>query len=426
MDLPGNQAPLTAAAPTTSTDERHGAALAAVTLLFFMWGFLTCLNDILMPHLKSVFDLGYARGALVQLSFFSAYFLVSLPAGKVIARVGYKRGILIGLVVSGVGALLFYPAASLPSYAFFLTALFVLASGIAFLQVAANPYVTVLGPREGASSRLNLTQAFNALGTTLAPFFGGYLFLASGAVPGSLAEAHAVRLPYVGLALTLFVLAGGIAFFKLPRILSAEGDDAAHSIRDALRIPHVALGVVAIFVYVGAEVSIGSFLVNFLEQPTIGAMDSVTAAKHVSYYWGGAMLGRFIGSLVLRRVDAGRLLAACAAVAATLVVTALLSVGSLAMWSLLAVGLFNSIMFPTIFTLGVAGLGKLTSRGSSLLVMAIVGGAVIPVIFGLIADRVGLQRAFVLPALCYFYIVFYGIRGSRQKAAAGTAPAGAP
>ncbi len=225
-----------------------------------------------------------------------------------------------------------------------------------------------------------------------------------------------MRLPYVGLALTLFALALGIAFFKLPRIVSAEGDDSAHSIRDALRIPHVALGVVAIFVYVGAEVSIGSFLVNFLEQPTIGAMDSVTAAKHVSYYWGGAMLGRFVGSLVLRRVDAGRLLAACAAVAATLVVTALLSAGSLAMWSLLAVGLFNSIMFPTIFTLGVAGLGKLTSRGSSLLVMAIVGGAVIPVIFGLIADRVGLQRAFVLPALCYLYIVFYGIRGSRQKA----------
>jgi MFS transporter, FHS family, L-fucose permease len=424
MDLPGNQAPLAAAAPTTSTNERHGAALAAVTLLFFMWGFLTCLNDILMPHLKSVFDLGYARGALVQLSFFSAYFLVSLPAGKIVARVGYKRGILIGLVVAGIGALLFYPAASLPSYAFFLTALFVLASGIAFLQVAANPYVTVLGPKEGASSRLNLTQAFNALGTTLAPFFGGYLFLASGAAKGSLAEAHAVRLPYVGLALTLFLLAVGIAFFKLPRILSAEGDDSAHahSIRDALRIPHVALGVVAIFVYVGAEVSIGSFLVNFLEQPTIGAMDSVTAARHVSYYWGGAMLGRFIGSLVLRRVDAGRLLAACAAVASTLVVTALLSAGSLAMWSLLAVGLFNSIMFPTIFTLGVAGLGKLTSRGSSLLVMAIVGGAVIPVIFGLIADRAGLQRAFVLPALCYLYIVFYGLRGSRQKATEGAAP----
>ena len=397
---------------------RYGPALAAATALFFMWGFLTCLNDILVPHLKVVFDLGYARGALVQFSFFSAYFLVSLPAGKVVARVGYKRGILIGLVIAGIGALLFYPAASLPSYAFFLSALFVLASGIAFLQVAANPFVAVLGPKEGAPSRLNLTQAFNALGTTLAPLFGSYVFFSSGAVRSKLAEAQAVRLPYVGLALTLFLLAGAVALFKLPRVPSAEGDsDDAHSIRDALRIKHLALGVLAIFVYVGAEVSIGSFLVNFLEQPTIGGLDSVSAARHVSYYWGGAMVGRFAGSLVLRRLDAGKLLGACAAVAATLVFIAHVASGPLAMWSLLAVGLCNSIMFPTIFTLAIDGLGKLTSRGSSLLVMAIVGGAVIPVLFGLVADASSLRNAFFLPVLCYLYIVFYGLRGSRHPAA---------
>jgi FHS family L-fucose permease-like MFS transporter len=405
-------APRAPAAPAETA--RHGTALAAATALFFMWGFLTALNDILVPHLKSVFDLGYASGAFVQLSFFSAYFLVSLPAGKIVAKVGYKRGILLGLGIAGIGALLFYPAASLPSYAFFLSALFVLASGIAFLQVAANPFVTVLGPKEGAPSRLNLTQAFNSLGTTLAPFFGSYLFFASGPARSKLAEAQAVRLPYVGLALTLFLLAGALALFKLPRIRSAEGDSGGHSIRDALRIRHLALGVLAIFVYVGAEVSIGSFMVSFLEQPAIGGLDGVSAARHVSYYWGGAMVGRFAGSLVLRRIDAGKLLAICAAVASSLVVIAMLSTGTLAMWSLLAVGLFNSIMFPTIFTLAVDGLGKLTSRASSLLIMAIVGGAVIPVLLGLLADRFGLQRAFVLPALCYLYIGFYGLRGSRR------------
>jgi FHS family L-fucose permease-like MFS transporter len=414
MHLRPRQAGVAAATAATA---RYGTALAAVTVLFFMWGFLTCLNDILVPHLRAVFDLGYARGALVQFSFFSAYLLVSLPAGKVIALIGYQRGLTVGLVLAGVGALLFYPAASIPSYALFLSALFVLASGIVFLQVAANAYVAVLGPPEGAPSRLNLTQAFNSLGTTLAPFFGGYLILSHGGAGTKVAEAHAVRLPYLGLALTLFVLAGAVALLDLPRILSAEGEPGGHSLLDALRVRHLALGVVAIFVYVGAEVSIGSFMVSFLEQPGIGAMDAVTAARHVSLYWGGAMVGRFAGSLVLRRVDAGRLLAACAVVASALVAAAVLFTGRPAMWSLLAVGLCNSVMFPTIFTLGIAGLGHLTSRGSSLLVMAAVGGAVIPVLVGLLADRLGLQRALVVPVLCHLYVAFYGLRGSRRPAA---------
>jgi FHS family L-fucose permease-like MFS transporter len=388
-------------------------ALVAATALFFMWGFLTALNDILVPHLKGVFDLGFASGAFVQLSFFSAYFLVSLPAGKVIAKVGYKRGILIGLAVAGIGTLLFYPAASLPSYGFFLAALFVLASGLTFLQVAANPFVAGLGPREGAPSRLNLTQAFNSLGTTLAPVFGSALFLAGNGERSKLQAAQAVRLPYVGLALTLFLLAGAVALFKLPRIAASEGDPGKHSLRAALGVRHLALGILAIFLYVGAEVSIGSFLVSFLEQPAIGHMDAVTAARHVSFYWGGAMVGRFLGSLILRYFDAGKVLAACASAAALLVATALASTGMLATWSLLAVGLCNSIMFPTIFTLAVDRLGKLTSRGSSLLVMAVVGGAVIPVLFGLVADRFDLQMALLLPMICYGYIVFYGLRGSR-------------
>ena len=415
MNLTENE-PAQVASATPPEAARYLPALAAATALFFVWGFLTSLNDILVPHLKSVFDLGYAGGAFVQLSFFSAYFLVSLPAGKVIASVGYKRGILLGLAIAGVGALLFYPAASLPSYGFFLAALFVLASGITFLQVAANPFVAGLGPKEGAPSRLNLTQAFNSLGTTLAPLFGSTLFLASSGPRSHLAEARTVRLPYVGLALTLFLLAGAMALFKLPRIASVEGDPGGRSIRDALRVRHLALGVLAIFIYVGAEVSIGSFLVSFLEQPSTGHMDAVTAARHVSYYRGGAMVGRFAGSLALRKLDAGKLLAGCAAAAATLVILALSSTGTLATWSLLAVGLCNSIMFPTIFTLAVDGLGKLTSSGSSLLVMAVVGGAVIPVLFGLVADRFSLQTALALPALCYVYVVFYGLRGSRHGA----------
>ena len=339
---------------------------------------------------------------------------MSLPAGKVVAKVGYKRGILLGLAISGVGALLFYPAASLPSYGFFLAALFILASGIAFLQVAANPFVAGLGPKEGASSRLNLTQAFNSLGTTLAPFFGSYLFLANVGERSKLAAAQAVRLPYVGPALTLFLLADAVALFTLPRIASVEGDPGARSIRATLRVRHLVLGVVAIFVYVGAEVAIGSFLVSFLEQPEIGKLDPVTAARYVACYWGGAMVGRFAGSLVLRCIDAVKLFAICAAVAAALVGIALVATGPLAMWSLLAVGLCKLSMFPTIFTLAVDGLGKLTSRASSLLVMAVVGGAVIPVLAGLVADRFTLQTALALPALCYAYVVFYGLRGSRH------------
>ena len=303
-------------------ETRHGAALAAVTVIFFLWGFLTCLNDILVPHLKAVFDLGYARGALVQFAFFSAYFLVSLPAGRVVARVGYKGGLVAGLALAGAGAVLFYPAASVPSYALFLSALFVLASGIVFLQVAANAYVAVLGPPEGAPSRLNLTQAFNALGTTLAPFFGGYLFLAHGGTGDHLAEARAVRLPYLGLAVVLFVVAAATSAMRLPRVPAAEGTPGGGTLGAALRVRHLALGALAIFAYVGAEVSIGSFLVMFLERPEIGGLDPLSAARYVAIYWGGAMVGRFAGALVLRRVPAGRLLAGAAALAGSLVLVA--------------------------------------------------------------------------------------------------------
>ncbi|MCK9409155.1 MAG: sugar MFS transporter [Bacteroidetes bacterium] len=390
--------------------------LAVVTMLFFMWGFLTCLNDILIPHLKGVFDLNYTQIMLIQFTFFGAYFIMSIPSGSIIAKVGYQKGIVVGLLTSAVGALLFYPAASAISYPLFLTALFVLASGITLLQVAANPYVAVLGKSETASSRLNLTQAFNSLGTTVAPAFGGMLILSSVAGMTPLEEAAMVQMPYVGLAVALAVLAVVIWKSKLPVIASVEDHHAkAGKLSDALKRRHLVLGAVAIFVYVGAEVSIGSFLVNFMGQPDVAGLQEAAAAAFVSYYWGGAMVGRFIGSALLQRVNPGKLLGTFALIASGLVFTTVFTTGSAAMWTILSVGLFNSIMFPTIFTLGIDSLGKLTSQGSSVLIMAIVGGAIIPLGQGALADTVGIQTAFIIPAVCYLYIVFYGFIGSRHS-----------
>jgi FHS family L-fucose permease-like MFS transporter len=416
---------------TQVSEKNYTPAFIVVTGLFFMWGFLTCLNDILIPHLKAVFDLNYVQSALIQFTFFSAYFIMSLPAGKVIAWVGYKHGIVVGLCTAGVGALLFFPAAATLLYPLFLGALFVLASGITILQVAANPYVSVLGKPETASSRLNLAQAFNSLGTTVAPYFGGLLILNTTAKTAEelatlspdelhaykLAEAATVQLPYLGLALALFALAGVIALFNLPKIETVEGDsekdiEKESAFGEALKVPHLALGAVGIFVYVGAEVSIGSFLVNFMGLPEIQGLKEAEAAKYVSYYWGGAMVGRFIGSALLQKIRAGVLLGIFAGVASVLSLLTTFSSGAFAMWTVLSIGLFNSIMFPTIFTLGIDGLGKLTNAGSSILIMAIVGGAILPVLMGAIADWSGLQSAFLLPAVCYLYIVYYGFKGS--------------
>jgi len=401
-------------------------ALAVITALFFMWGFLTSLNDILIPHLKAVFELNYTQSMLIQFTFFSAYFIMSMPSGKIVSSFGFKRGIIIGLVVSGIGALMFYPAAALPSYGLFLTALFVLASGITLLQVAANPYVAALGNPDTSSSRLNLAQAFNSLGTTIAPYLGGLLILAiavkgadqlAAMEPSALAayktaEAQSVQMPYIGLAAILFLLAGVISWFNLPKISNEEDGDHG-TFMGALKVRHLRLGVVGIFVYVGAEVAIGSFLVSYMSQDFIAGFSEAQAAKYVSYYWGGAMIGRFIGSALMQKIDAGKLLGIFSIVAALLVGTSILTTGHIAMWAILSVGLFNSIMFPTIFTLGIKKMGRLTGRASSLLVMAIVGGALIPVLQGVLADNIGIHLAFFLPLLCYLYIAYYGFAGSR-------------
>ncbi len=423
------------AAPNTSTSatspgtgQSYGAPLATVTTLFFMWGFLTCLNDILVPHLKSIFDLNYTKVMLIQFAFFGAYFIFSIPSAKIIDAIGYQRSMVVGLLTMGVGAFLFVPAASVPSYPLFLGALIVLAAGITCLQVAANPYVTVLGKPETASSRLNLTQAFNSLGTFLAPFFGGLFILTTARdmkeiralAPDALQayrlhEAATVKTPYIGLGIALVLLAIAIGSFKLPKIQHAQhplGEKVADSI---WKHPNLIFGAIAIFVYVGAEVSIGSFLVNYFGQPEIGGLTEKVAASFVAFYWGGAMVGRFIGSALLQKVKTGNLLGLCAVCAAGLVATSMLTSGHTAMYSIILVGFFNSIMFPSIFTLGVAELGPLTGDGSGIMIMAIVGGAILPVAQGWIADHIGIHHAFFLPVICYLYILFFALSGSRPN-----------
>ncbi|WBS02610.1 sugar MFS transporter [Pseudoduganella sp. SL102] len=413
------------------TDSGTGAAgktgntgpLVVVTILFFMWGLLTSMNDVLIPHLKAVYTLTYVQAMLVQFCFFGAYLLVSLPAGMLIRRLGYQRGAVAGLVVAAIGCALFYPAAT-SGYGVFLFAFFVLAGGITVLQVAANPYVTVLGDPRTASSRLTLTQAFNSLGTTVAPTLGGMLILSGGMLSaGELAalptaeqlayrarEAASVQGPYLVLAGTLLLLAVLFALARLPKIVDAAGDAEQGRFGDLFAHRHLVLGTLGIFLYVGGEVSIGSFLINFLEDPKIGGMTAAQAAHYVSLYWGGAMVGRFIGFAVMRKVSPGKALAFNAAASIVLIAIAVLGGGKVAMFAIIAVGLCNSIMFPTIFSMALHGLGKQTGQASGLLCMAIVGGALVPFAQGAVADAMGVQVSFVVPAACYAFILYFGLK----------------
>src|SRR5271169_5246828 len=425
MAIPSTGSSQTAAG--TGGSERYPAALAMVTVLFFFWGFVTVLNDILVPHLKSVFELNYTRVMLIQFAFFLAYFIFSIPSAKIIDAIGYKKTMVVGLLTMALGAFLFVPAAAALSYPLFLAALMVLAGGITALQVAANPYVAVLGPPETASSRLNLTQAFNSLGTTIGPYVGGLLILgvavenkdaiskmsAEALRTFRLQQASSVKFPYIVIGIALIVFAVLIGLFKLPKIPSVERHADGRHEGSMRKYRHLMLGCVAIFTYVGAEVAIGSFLINYFNQPEIGNLPEVQGAKLVAYYWGGAMIGRFIGSAILQRVKTGTVLGIAAFCSCFLVLTSMLTSGHIAMGSIILVGFFNSIMFPSIFTLGIAKLGPRTGDGSGLLIMAIVGGAIIPVAQGWIADRIGVHHAFVLPVICYLYIVHYAFVGSK-------------
>lgn len=417
-------------ADTPTTPENNNRALGVLTSLFFMMGFITCLNDILVPHLKEVFTLNYFQATLVQFCFFTAYAVTSIPFGKFIARLGYKQGVIAGFVIAAVGCMLFYPAASSQSYPIFLGALFILASGITLLQVSGNPYVTLLSPPGKEARTLTLVQAFNSLGTTVAPLLGaGFILAADILSPETLAsmstaeqqayqaeQAASVQMPYLILAGILILLAVIVTFIRLPAAEKIAEAASAHdaNLKDSVwKYRHLLFGAAGIFCYVGAEVAIGSLLVNVMALPEVAGLSHQKAAQYLSVYWGGAMAGRFLGSVLLNKFDPGRYLAFNATVNVVLIALAILIGGHLAMYTLLAIGFFNSIMFPTIFSLGTRGLGKYTSAASGIMATAIVGGAIVPVVQGWFADQIGLLLSFLVSAACYMYIIYFGLIGHK-------------
>ncbi len=435
-----------------------------MTILFFMWGFMTVWNDVLIPRFKEAFTLTYFQAMLVQFAFFGAYgfgalvyYIISMISGDPINRIGYKNGVIIGLLISAGGSALFYPAAVVTSYPLFLAALFVVGLGFAMLQIAANPYVTILGPERTASSRLNLSQAFNSFGTTIGPIIGGWLiftFFTSKDAHG----ADSVKVPYLGFAAVFVLLAVLFVFMRLPNFSNQEKMGRGVG---ALKYPHTVLGMVAIFMYVGGEVTVGSAIINYLGLPKLGGLEPQEASPYLAFYWGGLMIGRFMGAFALsdmRRnlkhalvvsvpvvafitiwmlsgreialhfggglavlllafflgeASAHRMLALFSAVIIGLLLTSMCTAGETAKWTILAVGLFCSVMWSNIFSLAIEGLGALKSQASSLLVMAILGGAVLPPLQGLVADRFGIQISFVVPMLAFAYVAFYGLYGYR-------------
>jgi FHS family L-fucose permease-like MFS transporter len=391
--------------------------LATVTALFFIFGFITNLNMALVPHLRSIFDLSYGKAMLAESAFFLAYLVFASPTSKLIEFIGYKRTMVVSLFIQAAGALLFVPAAKLVSFPLFLTAIFVLGAGITALQTSANPYVSILGPEKSAPVRLNLAQAANSIGGILAPLTAGAFILT---VPqGSVSKAviaNTVRLPYLFIAGGLVVLGLAVAFVYLPPITSTQSSrpagDSCPAVGGSIwSYRHTVLGTVATFLFVGVEVGLESIMVNYFRQQ--GIPTAQAASSLIAFYWGGQLLGRLAGAWLVSRIASGKLLGAFGFAATALVLTSMVTAGHVAIWSLILCGLFNSIMFPNIFTLGIVGLGPLTSRGSGLILTAAVGGAVVPFLFGALADVVGIQHALILPILCYLYIAYYGFSGSK-------------
>jgi len=451
-----------AANPFPANGQTYRGPFSVMTVLFFMWGFMTVFNDILIPRFKEAFTLNYFQAMLVQFAFFGAYFIgsliyfiISVTTGDPIARIGYKNGVVIGLLIAAAGSALFLPAASLISYPLFLVALFIVGLGFAMLQIAANPYVTILGPERTASSRLNLAQAFNSVGTTIGPLIGGYLIFQYFAHTGA-HGTDSVKVPYLAFSLVFLALAVVFFFIKLPHV--GEGKIAPGA--GALKHPHVILGVLAIFMYVGGEVSIGSSIINFLGQPSVAGLTAVQASKYVALFWGGMLIGRFMGSVELSemktlnkqlllialpvlgyflyplvgiptelkyvpllglcwvlfqfgRALAGRTLFIFSGTIVLLLLLAMLQGGPLAMWCIIGIGLFTSIGWSNIFSLALDGTGVYKSQVSSLLVMAILGGALLPPLQGKIADLSGLRISYIVPMIAYGYVAFYGLIGHK-------------
>ena len=420
-------APLSSATMTAEHHPatRYGPALTLLASLFFMWGFITVINNTLLPHLRSVFELNYTQTTLIESVWFIAYFVASIPSAKLIERVGYQKSLVIGLLIMAAGSVGMMLAASLPSYGVTLAMLFIIASGITLLQVAANPYVAVVGKPETASSRLNLVQAMNSAGTMLAPLFGAYLILgrSKGGTSSAetvlteaerLADAQSVILPYGLVALVLVVLAIVIARFPLPSMgtATARHDREERKRHSLWTHRNLVFGIPAIFIYLIAEIGVANLFVNFVSQPDIADLTHEQAGRYLTFLWGGMMVGRFAGSAIMQKIDAGKVLAAFSIGAFIVMMVTVFAHGEVAMWSLILVGLFHSIMFPTIFTLGIKGLGPLTEEGSGLLVMAIAGGALV-IVQGWLADNFGLQNSFILTAVCELYVLFYALWGSK-------------
>ena len=430
MDNSDQKAPA-AAAPSASAPYRKSLALLAS--LFFMWGFITVINGTLLPHLRSVFELSYTQTTLIESVWFIAYFVASVPSAFLIERVGYKKAIVIGLIVMAVGALGMVPAARIPSYEVTLIALFTIACGIALLQVAANPYVAVIGPPESSESRLTLVQAFNSMGTFFAPYFGGYLIL-SRTVGGNslegtqltaaerLADAQATQLPYILVAIVLVIIA--VVFWRANLPALGEATRRAHA-SERTTIPlwkvwahpiykhrNLAFGIPAIFIYLIAEIGVANLFINFVILPDIAGITPTEAANYLVLMWGGMMVGRFAGAFIMRAFPADKVLAVYAAAAFIVMVGAATLHGPLAMWCLILVGLCHSIMFPAIFAMGIKGLGPLTEEASGLLIMAIAGGALV-FVQGMLADAYGLQNSFWLTVACEVYVLWYALWGSK-------------
>jgi len=436
-----------------STNKSYKSAFIFLTSLFFLWGFITVLVDPLIPRLKEVFELTYFESGLIQFAFFGAYLLLSIPAGFILSKIGYKKGIILGLIIMGLGCMLFYPAASSRLFILFLLAVFILASGMTILQVAANPYVTALGSEETASSRLNLSQAFNSLGTAIAPAIGA-MFILSDKIKTSdeitaltdadkeiyfAAEASNVQLPFVAIGAFTLILAGIFVYVKLPKLLQKAPKGGYASL---LKKKSLVMGAIGIFVYVGAEVAIGSYMTDYfrdmslseaiMNSPTmksisewivgsdLAELDSkAIVGTFVTFYWTGAMIGRFIGAYLTKIIDPAKVLISFAIGALLMILISMNTVGFISMWSIIAVGLFNSIMFPTIFSLALGGLDELKPQASGLLCTMIVGGAIIPPLYGLCTDNFGFKTALILVLVCYAYIMYYGYTKRKSSVVAG-------
>jgi MFS transporter, FHS family, L-fucose permease len=413
------------------TEPQYVLPFVLITSLFFLWAFGVNLNDILIPHLKKAFRLTDFRSSLIQTAFFGGYFLAALPAGRLMERIGYKKGILTGLIMCAAGALLIIPAASARVYGFFLFALFVMACGQSFLEVAANPYVTILGPPESSERRLNLAQSFNAVGAVVTPFVGAAFILTASQYSAlqlsamspeelqayQIAEANTVKGPYLVISGIFLLVAALIYFSRLPEIREKDVEADGHqSLRGVLRYHHLVKGVVAQFFYVGAQIGVASFVIRFAQHIATGTPEK-TAANYLKLHLLGFMIGRFAGAALMKRIPAPKLLSVFAAGALVCGIIAVVTTGVAPLWAIVLIGFFNSIMFPTIFALSLKHLGSYTKLGSSLLVMSIIGGAVFPAIMGRISDLSSIQRAFLVPLICYAYVMYFAVWGYKPQTA---------